>query len=295
MLLFQGAGRALRSTHARAGLVLIVAGEALIVSRLHPVSDFSFPFLWLGYILLLDGGLLAQRGRSPFTHARRLFFVMFPVSAVIWWLFEWFNQAVHNWAYIGGGLYKGIWFVLIASMDFSTVLPAVWLTALAIDTLLPPRDSSQKRGSLPPGILMCVFGAGILCIVLPVLFPSYAFGLIWICMFFLLDPLNYLLGRTSIVERVWHGDWRLVFRFAPAALVCGFFWESWNYWADPKWVYSVPHVGFLHIFEMPLLGYSGYLPFGLELFAMATFVMPFLGFRTPVFESPASDRESVAA
>ena len=49
---------------------------------------------------------------------------------------------------------------------------------------------------------------------------------------------------------------------AVAALVCGFFWEMWNYWSLPKWHYSVPYVGRWHVFEMSAVGYTGYLPFG---------------------------------
>jgi hypothetical protein len=47
-----------------------------------------------------------------------------------------------------------------------------------------------------------------------------------------------------------------------------FFWELWNYYSYPKWVYHVPFADFWHIFEMPVLGYGGYLPFALELFAL---------------------------
>jgi hypothetical protein len=56
-------------------------------------------------------------------------------------------------------------------------------------------------------------------------------------------------------------------------LICGFFWEFWNFYSYPKWVYHVPYLGFLHVFEMPLLGYGGYLPFSLELFAIYQFVV----------------------
>jgi hypothetical protein len=49
-----------------------------------------------------------------------------------------------------------------------------------------------------------------------------------------------------------------------AALACGVFWELWNYHSLAKWVYTVPFVQRWPIFEMPLLGYAGYLPFGLE-------------------------------
>jgi len=51
-------------------------------------------------------------------------------------------------------------------------------------------------------------------------------------------------------------------------LICGFFWEMWNFYSYPKWVYQVPFADFLHIFDMPLLGYGGHIPFSLELFAL---------------------------
>lgn len=51
---------------------------------------------------------------------------------------------------------------------------------------------------------------------------------------------------------------------ALAALVCGFLWELWNYGSLAKWHYSIPFVQRFPLFEMPLLGYSGYLPFGIE-------------------------------
>ncbi|MEC7347693.1 MAG: hypothetical protein VYB60_02400, partial [SAR324 cluster bacterium] len=51
-------------------------------------------------------------------------------------------------------------------------------------------------------------------------------------------------------------------------LICGFFWEFWNFWSYPKWIYQIPFVDFWRIFEMPVLGYLGYLPFALELFGL---------------------------
>jgi hypothetical protein len=76
-------------------------------------------------------------------------------------------------------------------------------------------------------------------------------------------------------------------------LLCGVYWEAWNFWSLPKWIYHIPHVGFWHVFEMPVMGYSGYLPFGLELFAMTNFVVPRLGLGTlPVDEQ--SERTEAA-
>jgi hypothetical protein len=36
----------------------------------------------------------------------------------------------------------------------------------------------------------------------------------------------------------------------------------------------VPHVGSWKFFEMPVLGYLGYIPFTMELYAIYNFVMP---------------------
>ena len=54
-------------------------------------------------------------------------------------------------------------------------------------------------------------------------------------------------------------------------IILGLLWEFWNYYAIIKWTYNVPYVGFLKIFEMPILGYFGYFPFALELYAMYHF------------------------
>jgi len=51
--------------------------------------------------------------------------------------------------------------------------------------------------------------------------------------------------------------------WAAAALVCGCFWEMWNFYSLAKWKYSNPYVHRFELFEMPVLGYMGYLPFGL--------------------------------
>ena len=57
-----------------------------------------------------------------------------------------------------------------------------------------------------------------------------------------------------------------------ATLFTGFFWEMKNYYSLPKWVYHVPYVGFWKVFEMPILGYLGYLLFGLIVFTWTSMV-----------------------
>src|SRR5437763_10788591 len=70
------------------------------------------------------------------------------------------------------------------------------------------------------------------------------------------------------MEYLERGDWRLIVSLSVGALICGFFWEMWNYYSWPKWIYHTPGAQFLEVFEMPLLGYGGYVPFAPELFVL---------------------------
>jgi hypothetical protein len=59
-----------------------------------------------------------------------------------------------------------------------------------------------------------------------------------------------------------------VIALSVGCLICGLFWEMWNFYSWPKWVYRIPYADVFHLFEMPLAGYLGYIPFSLELFAL---------------------------
>jgi hypothetical protein len=72
---------------------------------------------------------------------------------------------------------------------------------------------------------------------------------------------------------VFAGDWSAPVSAALAGLLCGFFWELWNLHSLARWEHSIPYVQRFHLFEMPLLGYAGYLPFGLECLVVSRLVM----------------------
>jgi hypothetical protein len=42
----------------------------------------------------------------------------------------------------------------------------------------------------------------------------------------------------------------------------------WNMYSYPKWIYHTPGVEFWKVFEMPLLGFGGYIPFAFELYGL---------------------------
>ncbi len=250
------------------GVVLVAVWWTIDWLHLRPVSDYYFFPLWLGYILTVDGLVNWRTGSSLWRRSHRKFLLLFLISIPFWWLFEWLNGFLQNWHYTTPRPMERWEYFLVASIAFSTVVPAVLETA----ELLSSFRIGERLPQLPPwnvdrGTAIGLFLLGWVMLVLVIAAPRYAFPLTWISVFFILEPINVLLGQRSIGAFVRHGNWAAVWNVMLAALVCGFFWEMWNSYSMPKWTYSMPFVEFGHVFEMPILGYGGYLPFGLEIFA----------------------------
>ena len=104
--------------------------------------------------------------------------------------------------------------------------------------------------------------------------PNYLFPLLWVSPLLIVVSVQTLFGGRHVFSEVPRGDWRPVVSAALAALVCGVFWEMWNYYSSPKWLYDVPFVQRFLLFEMPLIGYAGYLPFGLECAVLGEMLSP---------------------
>jgi hypothetical protein len=252
------------------GLLLIAIAWPTSWLQLFPLATAYVFFLqWLGYCLVVDTLVLQRRGTSLLTRSPSRFVGLFAVSAPIWWLFEGTNRLVQNWHYVGAEVLGPLGYFVIASVCFSTVVPAIFETAELAATFSFVRRASAGPIVCPTRRLLA--GAmlfGFISLLAMALWPRYTFPLAWLCLFLLVDPLNYLQGRPSLTASLARGDWRPVFALWVAGIVCGFFWEMWNFWAFPKWVYTIPVIDFLHVFEMPILGYSGYLPFAMEVFAL---------------------------
>jgi hypothetical protein len=84
---------------------------------------------------------------------------------------------------------------------------------------------------------------------------------------FLLEPLNYWLGNGTLLSDQKRKDWSRIWSWILAGLAAGFFWELFNFWAGSHWEYSLPYLNFWRVFQMPVLGYTGFMPFALEVFA----------------------------
>ena len=102
------------------------------------------------------------------------------------------------------------------------------------------------------------------------MWPHLLYPMLWVAPLVVLTALRHFLGLPTLFGPVACGDWRGIWLAALAGLGCGFFWELWNFASLSRWEYAVPYVQRFHLFEMPILGYAGYLPFGLECVTVAS-------------------------
>ncbi len=269
-------------SHGWFGLILVVVFWSLNWTLPGLRTHWGFFPLWLGYCLLIDALVFWRTGTSLFTRSPGKYIGLFFLSAPVWWLFEWFNLRTLNWVYIGAEDFSPLSYAFWTTLSFTTVIPAVFGSAELFASF-----DFVKRMEHGPVIrkdrltTAVFFAAGWVMLVLMLLWPHIFFPFMWISVYFILEPINIWLGNRSLADWTANGDWRPVISLWLGILLTGFFWEMWNYYSYPKWVYHVPLADWLHVFEMPLLGYGGYLPFALELYALYHLVVRSVGEKNP--------------
>lgn len=238
----------------------------------------TFTPLWLSFIMVVNALTFRRSGRCLMLERPLYFLLLFPASALFWWFFEYLNRFVQNWYYVGVH-YNAVEYFWYASICFSTVLPSVMSVRELLNTCswlktgygrYVPVDFFESRKIAYFLLVLSGFGLTLIGI-----WPDYLFALLWVSPLFIIISVQILMGIPHVLSGLKKGDWRLVMSSAIAALICGWFWEMWNYLSLARWEYSIPYVHRLLIFEMPLLGYAGYLPFGLECSAVAEILADF--------------------
>lgn len=241
-------------------------------------THWGFFPLWLGYCLAVDGLVYWRKGTSLVSRDWRKYITLFLISAPVWWTFEAINWRVQNWHYVGAEFFSNLEFTLWSTLSFTTVIPAVFGTAEFIGSfrfLDRFRSGPVIRPDLRTTTIF--FVAGALMLALMMIWPAIFFPFVWISLYFMFGSVNIWLGNRSLTDWLRRGDWRPVAALWIGVLITALFWEMWNYFSYPKWIYTVPWGGCCKIFEMPLLGYGGYLPFALELYAIYHFVAGLFG------------------
>ena len=235
-----------------------MSGYVLLALRIEPFMYNFYLISWWSYIAFVDAALALKSGRFRILNRNLLFLII--LSSAFWCISELINLHIQNWYYIN---IPGYWLIRFIGylVAYGTVIPGIYITKEALASLLGELRVRPLR--IRRYAAFCV-GLGLLSFVLLLLFPSHLFFLAWVFPVLLLDGYSYAKGRWCFMQDLEHGSAANLVSSLLAGLVCGFLWETWNYWAISKWVYTVPYFENVKLFEMPILGYGGFLLFALE-------------------------------
>lgn len=259
------------AAHGWFGIFLIVVFWILNWSLHGLRTHWGFFPLWLGYCLTVDALVLKRTGSSLYNRSIKKYFLLFVVSAPCWWLFELFNSHLQNWQYLGKENFSTLEYAFFETISFSTVTPAVIGSAELVSTFAwVKRFNFQYRISSNSKTAGIFFTFGLLLLAGILNWPTVFYPFVWIAVFLLIEPINLRLGYSSLLNFTSNKNWLPMLSLILGCLICAFFWEMWNYFSYPKWIYHLPHVDAPKLFEMPLPGYIGYIPFSLEVFAMTS-------------------------
>lgn len=265
----------MRSLRGWFGLILIAVFWPMNWLLSGDRTAYLFFPLWLGYILVVDALVERRRGSSIWKRSRRDFVLLFGLSIPAWWLFEVINRRLGNWEYLGADHFSRTEYNILSTISFSTVIPAVFGTAeLARSFHWIERLKNGPKAPASRKAVIVYFFMGLAMFGSMIAWPRYCYPFAWTSLVFIFEPINRALRHPTLLQSLERGDWRPALSLATGSLICGFFWEMWNFYSYPKWVYHTPGTEFLHVFEMPLLGYLGYIPFSFELFAMKNLLWP---------------------
>ncbi len=256
--------------HGWFGVLLVIVFWTLNWSLGGLRTSWGFFPLWLGYILTMDAVVYyRKKGDSLLSRNFKQFAGLFLISAPFWWLFELIDMHTQYWIYLGRGQFTDLQYFIFATFSFSTVIPAVLETAEFAGTSCTLK-SMKRRGSIggKRTFRIGLFIAGWLMLIIALWKPQYGTAFVWMSIYCIIDPINYRLGNKSLLYFSKRGDWRPIIALSAGCLMCGFFWEMWNFYSFPKWIYDVPFVDFWHIFEMPLIGFLGYIPFAFDIYVI---------------------------
>lgn len=238
--------------HILVGMTVLAIGVAATFGFIPPLTNYSYPIVWWGLLPIIDAWNRHRHGLSLWSgRVRHFALITIPMSVLLWLLFEIFNLAAPQWRYRGGieSLHTQVFFGFIA---FATVIPIMvesyWLVG---GEFCLPAAFSRLFHNLPSLSIL----AGLAFAATPLFNRLFWFNQgIWLAPALVLLPFADI--RACTKRR------GFVVALFSSGLIAGFFWEFLNFWARTHWEYLIlPHAP--HLFQMPLPGYLGFIPFAL--------------------------------
>ncbi len=260
------------------GIILILFGELNFIFKIEPFAFLFLLILTAGYILVIDALIFKLRKESMICNRFSDFIGLFILSVLFWYFANLFIHNISSWVYSGSvGQHFSFLVMFLRNISDGVAFPAVFETIELLKTLnLFKKEQLSIHINIKKATLLFLVSLGVVCLLVPFFWSSsLSIVFVWISLFLILDPINYLHRQPSIVGDIREGKFGSFIIVGLGGMIVGFLWEFWNYWAVQKWTYNLPFLGFLEgvkIFEMPLLGYLGYAIFAFEIYAVYWFV-----------------------
>ena len=245
------------------GPLFIGVSFVLMLRRVEPVTTLFYLCAWYGIIWTLDRLIQWREGRSLIARCGPAFLLILFWSAVGWYAFELINFRLQNWYYIFV-LDHLVLQTLNAVFSFATVFPGLLWLEYYLGLHGVAAGWQGRRWPLTPRRLTLLQIAGLIGLALVLLWPRFFFPLTWLAFILLLAPVEYRRLPDSLLHQLARGDYTPLTRQLLAGFIAGGLWEFFNYWAQVKWIYTVPFFEELKLFEMPLAGFLGFPPFAVE-------------------------------
>lgn len=281
------AGRTAAAATTILGAATAAAAAGLAHAGVAPFASWLYQFAWYGLLAAAAGALTLRDGRPPFSAGQAVSLLLWSVP--FWYLFEAANLRLANWYYV----------LLPAGR------PARWLgSAVAFATVIPALHLAHRwllRAGLARGWrvggfrlrgrhLAATAGTGVLFVALALWRPAIFYPLIWGALTLLLEPWNCLRDPDgSLLSDLAEGRPGRIVRLLAAGLAVGLAWETLNAAAGARWIYTVPGLERVKLFEMPLAGYLGFPVLALDAF-VAYRALAHLGLAVPAWreDDPAA-------
>lgn len=243
------------------------------------IDHYTFVPLWWSFILILDGLVYKRNnGNSLISKKINSLKLMAIVSCFSWFAFEYLNFFVmENWYYPNNKVFSNFGNIFWFSLSYTTVLPAIfeWYMLLRTFNFFRNRYNNGPKFQLSIRGIIIYYILGLFLAFGMGYYPFILFWVLWVALVPLLSAAMALAGYWTPFTSIKDGNWSAIMLIALATLFNGFFWEFWNFGSEwfhndaptnPNfWKYSVPYLDKIHIFsEMPILGYCGYLFFGIN-------------------------------
>jgi len=239
---------------------VFAAATALMLHGREPFATWYYSFAWWSYIVFADAWIHRGAERSVLLRNPEAP-QMLALSIAIWAAFETYNFRLGNWYYIEIPSDQVLrW--LGYSVAYATVLPGILVTAELLSTVGVGRAASGLP--VPRGLATSLFWGGLVGSVLPWIWPTYFFPLVWLGPTAFFMAVNFRSGGIEgggILTDISQRGLGKLYRLLAAGMICGLLWECWNYWARSKWIYDIPFFGRSPLFEMPIAGFLGFPPF----------------------------------